>query len=310
MLNPSIDNQPGPFSYFSHSVDEIGAMDAQMATEITPEGSLYTGYGELVFLVGPEMSTIAPRIRTLEKGYLPVVHTAVTHAGIEYGFTFFTARLDDGMLVNFVRVVEKNTTNRPTRAVLTAGTRYEGDTLNGRGTGEHRFRRPVEGKRPGDYWQPGVDFDPNWVYSFSDHAFLRSGQAFYLFADAPEEKRLTPMQFYNAPVYNTARPLHVFPTSLVGLVSYNSVLAPGTQRTITLRMPLVPVAEGPETQKILAASYNQELAATIQGWEQLLNDGMQIDLPEQKVSDTFRTSLVYDLLARNHIGDDYIQTVN
>jgi hypothetical protein len=67
MLNPGIDNQPGPFSYFSHSVDEIGAMDAPMATEITPEASLYTGYGELVFLVGPEMSTIAPRIRTLEK---------------------------------------------------------------------------------------------------------------------------------------------------------------------------------------------------------------------------------------------------
>jgi hypothetical protein len=37
---------------------------------------------------------------------------------------------------------------------------------------------------------------------------------------------------------------------------------------------------------------------------------MQIELPERKVTDTFRASLVFDLLARDHIGDNYIQTVN
>ncbi len=37
---------------------------------------------------------------------------------------------------------------------------------------------------------------------------------------------------------------------------------------------------------------------------------MSIDLPEQKAVDTFYASLVYDLIARDHIGPDYIQTVN
>ena len=37
---------------------------------------------------------------------------------------------------------------------------------------------------------------------------------------------------------------------------------------------------------------------------------MQIRLPEQKPVDTFYTNLIYDLIARDHIGADYIQTVN
>lgn len=310
MVNPAIDNEPGPFSYYSHSVDEIGVMGAPAATEITPEASLYTGYGELDFFTGPELQPIAPRIRTLERGYLPVVHTTVTQDGIEYRFTFFSSQLADGTIVNFARIVEKNTTSLPARAVLTAGTRYTADTLNGSGMGEHRFRRPEQGKRLGDYNQPGVPFDPNWVYSFSDHAFLRSGQAFYLWTDEPEGRMLTPKQFYNVQIDNSPRTLHIFPTSLVGMVSYNKILAPGAERTITLRMPLTPVAEGPVTQAILAADYDQELQKTIAGWQQILDAGTQIDVPEAKVTDTFRASLVYDLLARNHIGDDYIQTVN
>ena len=310
MVNPDIDQQPGPFSYYSQSVDEIGVMGAPLATEITPSASLYTGYGELVFLTGPMMTPFKPRIRTLEKGYLPIVHTSHTQDGIEYRFTFFTAKLDDDTLVNFARVVEKNVTSVPTRAVLTAGTRYQNDTKNGTGMGEHRFRRPVAPTDPSDYRQMGVEFNPNWVYNFSDHAFFRSGLAFYLFADKPDQKMLTPKQFYNNPIDNTPRSLHIFPTSLVGMVSYNSILAPGAERTITLRMPVIPVAEGPETEKILNASYEDELASTINTWEAILNAGMRIDVPEAKVANTFRASLIYDLMAKDHVGDDYIQSVN
>jgi hypothetical protein len=310
MVNPEIDQQPGPFSYYSHSVDEIGVMNAPLGTEITPQGSLYTGYGELLFLTGPEMSPIAPRIRTLEQGYIPVVHMQHTQGGIDYSFTFFTARLDDGTLLNFARVVEKNTTDRPTRAVLTAATRYQNDTGNGSGTGEHRFRRPVQPAHLGDYSQPGVDFNPDWVYSFSDRAFLRSGKVFYLFPDAPDQRMLTQKQNYNNPINNSPRAMHIFPTSLVGLVSYNSILAPGAERTITFLMPVVPIQDGPEAAKILEASYHTELAATIHNWEQIVGAGMQISVPEQKVNDTFRASLVYDLMARNRVGDNYIQSVN
>ena len=310
MVNPDIDRQPGPFSYYSHSVDEIGAMDAPLGAEVTPAGSLYTGFGELLFLLGPERTPIEPRIRTLERGYLPVVHFARRQYGIEYRFTFFTARLDDGGLVNFARVVEKNTNRLPTRAVLTAATRYQNDTANGGGVGQHRFPRPADDGKPEDYRQPGVKFNPDWVYSFAPHAFLRSGKAFYLFPDSPDEQMLTEKQFYNIQIDNTPRKLEVFPTSLVGLVSYNSILAPGAERTITFLMPLVPLPLGAETADLLKASYSRELSKTIAAWETILNAGMQIETPEAKVNNTFKASLVYDLLARDRIGGAYIQTVN
>ena len=310
MVNPSIDDQGGPFSFFSQSVDEIGVMDAPLATEITPEASLYTGYGELVFLVGPTMQAIAPRLRTLEKGYLPIVHTSVTHEGIAYRFTFFTSQLSDGTLVNFARVVEQNVSATPARAVLTAGTRYQADTENETGVGAHRFPRPAEATHAGEYRQLGTPFHPDWVYGFSAQAFLRDGKVFYLFPDPPEQKLITPKRFYNIQPDTSTRKLPLLPTSLVGLTSYNKVLAPGEQRTITIRMPVIPVEEGPTTRAIVAADYDVEFARVISGWEKILAAGMRIDLPEDKVSNTFRASLIYDLIARDHIGSDYIQTVN
>ncbi|HUX45317.1 MAG TPA: hypothetical protein VMV57_11250, partial [Terracidiphilus sp.] len=46
MVSPSIDKPGEPFSYYSAPTDEIGMMDAEAATEITPEGYLRTGFGE------------------------------------------------------------------------------------------------------------------------------------------------------------------------------------------------------------------------------------------------------------------------
>ncbi len=47
-------------------------MDTTSGSEVTPEGYLYTGLGELMFFVGPEQTPIDARVRTLEDGYLPV----------------------------------------------------------------------------------------------------------------------------------------------------------------------------------------------------------------------------------------------
>jgi hypothetical protein len=44
MVSPAIDAPNQPFSYFSKPTDEIGLMDAEAATEITPEGYLRTGF--------------------------------------------------------------------------------------------------------------------------------------------------------------------------------------------------------------------------------------------------------------------------
>jgi hypothetical protein len=89
MVSPTIDSPEEPFSYFSNPTDEIGVMDAPEATEVTPEGYLYTGYGELMFFTGPEDTPINQRIRILERGYLPIIHYTWRQNGIAYCFSMF-----------------------------------------------------------------------------------------------------------------------------------------------------------------------------------------------------------------------------
>ena len=73
MLDPAIDEAGRPFSYFWHPTDVIGALYDPVASEVTPEGYLYTGFGELMFFVGIPPEPVNVRIKTLHKGYLPIV---------------------------------------------------------------------------------------------------------------------------------------------------------------------------------------------------------------------------------------------
>jgi hypothetical protein len=108
MVSPSIDVPGKPFSYASKSTDQIGVMYSPSGTEITPEGYLYSGFGELMFYVGPDRQPVVQRLRTLEDGHLPVICYDVEHEGLLYRFTIFAASLgpvqEGKHVVNFVRV--------------------------------------------------------------------------------------------------------------------------------------------------------------------------------------------------------------
>ncbi len=314
MVHPAIDSEPGPFSYFSQPTDEIGVMGAEAATEITPEGSLYTGFGELVFFTGPERWPVSQRVRTLEDGHLPIVHYSFTRDGIEYRFTLFAATLDgrpDGTLVNFIRVAMKNTAGTATRAMLTTGLRFQGPSNTGMNTGDNRFLRPAKPDRLGEYRQIGVEFNPGWVYGFSGNAFTRDGKAMYLFPRSATGKTLTLVQRYNDPPKLDARKLSVQPTTPVGIVEFDHLLQPGEEKAVDLKMPVIPVDPASATAaSIESASFDTYLLKTKADWQQILARGMQVSLPERKVTDTFQASLLYDLIAIDQRQGNWIQTVN
>ena len=312
MVSPSIDQPDEPFSYFSQPTDEIGVMDAPEATEITPEGYLYTGFGELMFFTGPNDQPVCQRLRTLERGYLPIDSYVWRQDGIEYRFTMFAATLDgtpEGQLVDFIRVTMRNESAQPTRALFAAGMRYQGPSTTESTTGDNRFVRPVAGKRPGDYNQPGVAFSPDWVYGFSGNAFLRDGKAMYVF---PAGAQLLPTlhEGYNKPPDLAPHELNILPTTPAGIVRYSKMLAPGGETTLDFRLPVIPVAPGPALTAVENASFDALHQRVVDFWEGMLHQGMQLTVPEQKVTDAFRANLIYDLIARNKIGSDYVQTVN
>jgi hypothetical protein len=313
MVSPSIDPPNEPFSYFSQPTDEIGVMDAPEATEITPEGYLYTGFGELMFFTGPSDTPVDQRLRTLERGYLPIDSYVWRQDGIACTFTMFAATLDgtpEGQLVDFVRVTMRNENAQPTRALLASGMRYQGPSSTTSATGDNRFRRPVEGKRIGDYRQPGVEFSNAWHYAFDGDAFLRDGKVMYVFPPGWSARSFTLHESYNDVPDLTPRALKILPTTAAGIARYSKMLAPREVWTLDFELPVIPVDAGARLEAIEAATFDAFHAKVVDFWEAILGRGLQLTLPEKKVTDTFRASLVYNLIARNKIDGNYVQTVN
>lgn len=316
LVSPEIDNPPGPFSYFSKPTDELGVFHAPSATEVTPEGYLYTGFGELMFFVGPEQTPVSARVRTLEDGSLPVLSYTVEHLGIEYRFTMFAASLgagaEAGPAVNYVRITVKNPGNQPRAAFLTAAVRYQAEQTTEMATGDNRFRRPIPASGIGQFHQPGELFSKKWIYGFEGNAFLRDGRVLYLFPGQPAPRlSLTLRSHYNRVHPLVATQLDVQPTTPVGAAAYTLVLAPGESRSLDFRMPLIPVRQGtPQFAQLNAARFDDAHREVVDFWRSMLDRGMAIDVSEAKVTDTFRASLVYDLLALNLVDGQAVQTVN
>ena len=313
VLNPAKLDKPGqPFTYFSRATDVLGFKDATEGTEVTPEGYLYTGFAEFMFFTGDPPVPVQQRIRTLEKGYLPIIHYRVSRDSLCYKFTMFAVPLDfqpESNLINFVRVKVTNHSSQPRFAVFWAATRYDAPKWSVRAQqGRNRFRRPAKSPRLGTYLQAGTPFREDWTFDFAENGLYRSDSLLYAFSGAP--------QLYLDP-FNRWRPrlataqLHYDRTSPVGMVKYAEVLAPGASYVVELRIPYWPLPKGdPLIEKIKAASFDEYRQRVAQFWDDILAQGMQVELDEPKVVNAFKANLIYDLIARDKIGDNYIQKVN
>lgn len=311
MWNPEIDPPDKPFSYFAYPVDVIGFMDSREGTEITPEGYLYTGYGELMFFYGNPPQPVNQRIKTLYRGYLPIIQYKFEKEGVRYSITAFAYTLDgtpDSPLINFVRVEFENLSPNPRTVYWTVGTRSTAPTSTPQGTPDHRFRRPAQPDRMGTYEQKGVEFSSEWEYSFDEGKMLRDGQIFYFFpSDIPHEKRIT----LDTPYHPRWKTPSTLPTTPVGLVKFQISLNPEEKKSLDIKMPYTPLSPTFENlDELEEAGFDEYLDKTVQFWEKIYSKGMKISLPEEKVVNTFRANLAYDLIARDRIEDHYVQKVN
>ncbi|MES2390309.1 MAG: hypothetical protein V4555_01610 [Acidobacteriota bacterium] len=319
MPSPEIDRLDRPFSYFSQPTDQIGVAGSPYATEVTPEGYLYTGFGELMFFVGPDLAPLStndgPRYRTLEDGYVPIEMFEVVRGGVHYKFVMFAASLGEqpqGAVANFVRVTVENRGTEPASAFLAAAVRFETPQVYDSPYGENRFNRPMTPKVVNRYRQIGERFDPNWTYGFEANAFVRNGKVIYMFPESPKPVLDgTVIRRFNYLPDATTRQMEVTPTTPVGAAKFAIRLAPGESRTLDFKMPLVPEAAYSETMtKLKAAAFDDFHAQVREYWHKEIARGMQLSVPEAKVNDLFRACMVNDLLALNHIDRDWVQTVN
>lgn len=319
MVDPEIDRPGEPFSYFSQSTDVVGVMNAPSAAEITPEGFLYTGYGELMFFTGPDRKPISARIRTLEERHLPIVSYSVSDEGIDYRFRVFAAQIpapqtdesaSTGQIANFIRITMSNPGAERRAAMLTSAIRFEGEQTTGQGQPDNRFRRPIAEGRIGDFYQPGEAFRSDWSYSMDSGSCLRDNRILYRFPlDPAPHQQLTFNTHYNRILPLTSSELRLTPATPVCDAQYTMVLEPGESRKLDLVMPLLPALKGsPEAANLEEANFDSSHKGVVDFWHKLLSRGMQVDLSEEKPVQAFYASLVYDLLGRNIVQGKFVQT--
>jgi len=323
MLNPAIDSPGEPFSYFWHPNDTIGALFAPVATEVTPEGYLYTGFGELMFFVGNPLEPVNKRIKTLHKGYLPIVEYDFDYNDVGYSFRMFGADLGEaleGLPVNFIEVRLTNKANEKRAAFLTSAFRFTPPIAGLGNLAGYRFRQRLD-FIPEKYVKGQNVFNRKWKYSFAPGAVVRDGRILYLFPTEPRPHQyflahrdtgLRALRYFTGEIRDNPNPSYtIHPYSPLGSVMYRVRLDPGKSQRLIFKMPIVPLPVGsPEADQVRSADYDGQFQRTVEFWDNLVAKSPPLRFPEQKVQEYLLANTINDLFAIDKIGEDYIPTDN
>lgn len=302
MVDPSVDDAPGSFSYFAEPTYQMGLPGEKNATQITPEGHPFTCAAELEFFAGENMELISQRIWTLHEGYLPCVNYQFESNDLLYSIQVFQYWLDekyDSPPVNFVRGSVTNTGMGSREAIFSIGFEY--------GSIDHRvldLRRNRTKNRIFlyDFYDK---FNPFWKYEMTDISANRDNKIIYLWDETPTEKWQRNGQIYQKPFCCFNREIPVC------ITSYNSMISPNQTVNYTFKMPAEPieVSNTPIVGKLIAADIDERLSQFESFWESTIVSDMSIFLPEDKVMETSRASLVNLFMCQDFISENEIKPV-
>jgi hypothetical protein len=321
--DPAMDDPAKPFSYFRYPTDIIGTLYAPVASEVTPEGYVYTGFGELMFYVGNPPEPVNVRIKTLRRGWLPVVEYDLCHQQVKYSFSIFASEVAGelaGLPVNFVEVRMQNQCAEPRAAFLSSAFRFSAPVAGFGTRSEYRFRQRFD-LIPKRLTGGQTAHNPRWQYKFAEGAVVRDERLIYTFPRAPEpdqlgislgDKGLRQYRYFTGEVEGNPNPVHPHQYDTpMGVVTYRVPLAPGKGTTLVFKMPIAPLpVDGPEAALVRKADAAQHLRSTEAFWEDLLGKKCTLQFPEPKVQQALLANTVFDLLAIDKVGNDYITNVN
>jgi hypothetical protein len=292
-----------PYGFLATPTDQLAVPGHVAGFEVTPEGFLYGGFGELVFRAGPKLVGLRAPVRTLEGGRYPVLRYGQRFGGARYDLDVFASEVA-GQPVAFARVTLRNTSARPLRARWAVGLRYSGGALKANGVRRFRFPRPVAPQRPGLITQPGTPFALGWDYGFGGGTLIRDGQVLATYAIPPGDAELELQRREGSGA--------ITPSTTFDLVEYAIRLAPGERRVLDFRMPSAPVADGsPAAAALQAASHAEHRLALLRGWRATFDRAMALELPERRVQEAYYASLMHILLPRYRLADGtWVQPVN
>lgn len=278
MVNPSIDDPDKPWCYLQNSTTVIGVPYMPDAVQITYDGAIYTNKAELCFFYGSSRMPVMQRQKSWYKGWIPIIEYNWENQKIRYEVEIFGFPLQGENSQNtlqFVRVKMTNENTVDAKAKFTVATRSTGE--------KNRFGSGI--------------FSPDWIYEIKQHKAIRNGKLVYTFSGKGNLESAYEKKYAGS---FKASDLEIEKNTAVCLVNYSPVLKPGESAQYIFKMPRVPVGTSDKmlVHKIEQADYNKYREQTISYWKHLiLKDKATFEIPEKRVNDALKASLVQMILA-------------
>ena len=295
------ESMEGPFSYFSQPCMALGVKDHTDAFAVYEDT-----WDKTLFFTGERPRILQKRVKTLHRGYLPIIECTETRDGIRYDVQAFGDTLSgkpEGELVLFARISATNLTDKPRRATVWASSINTG-RLNFHGYLRNMFTpdrsyRMEDGvavvKGPTLNQTNGMTPAETVLYLYDEGAVT----AKYAAVDVP----------YRGPF--TADDVCGIPMTPTCAVRFDFPLKPGETRGGVIKAPRRRVEPDSEICKQIGnAKYDEHFKRTVDFWEGLLADAARFHIPHKKAHDKLRTAFVYLLIARVKQGDRYLQYVD
>jgi len=278
MVDPQIDNPQKPWCYLQNSTTVIGVPYMPDAVQVTYDGAIYTRSAELCFFYGKLLKPVMQRQKRWYKGWIPIVKYNWESEKISYEVEMFAFPLNaenEKNTLQFIRVKITNENLFDCKAKFTVATRSTGE--------ENRFGAGI--------------FSPLWIYRFNENRAIRNDKLIYTFSGQGDLSSIYGRK-YEGPF--TGSEFGVKENTSVCLVNYTPLLKPGQSEQFIFKMPREPVDTANVTfiKKIEDADYNNYRRKTISYWENLiLHQRTTFDIPETRVNDALKASLVHMMLA-------------
>ena len=278
------DDPAKEWCYLAQSTTVIGLPFVPRPVQVTYDGAIFTGSAELFFLYGSPLRPVLVRQKTFLQGWIPVIEASFREGPVLYELEIFSAPLaprkllGSDNLVQFVRYRMTNKGSAPAEGVLAACARGS--------AGFYRKGRPPE-DRPGD------------TFSMEGGGLFKKGRLIFTFP-AGAERFAVPGEPYRGPFQ--AADFKITSRAERGLVVYRKKLAPGESFAAFFKMPRVPVKDPAALEAIRKADYETNRERIVRFWKNFVEGEVRFLIPEKRVQDAAKASLVHLILATRGRG--------
>jgi hypothetical protein len=302
-----------PFCYFAAPTDQLGFEGCPNATVVTYDGAFVSAYGQLSFYAGARRSLrpVNKRVKTLLDDYLPVIRFGFDRDGLRYDFEAFATPtgLDPrGNLITFIGCTVSNPGRASQEGVLGANfgdiaSEINVDPAYGWFMGQRQALKKALNTQRSAEWHAKLFWDEKAFDAGREQVSFENGrmvQGGHVVFTGPSDGATPGMPGFDSKFKEAA-------------IEYDFTLRPGEKRTFRFKMPAVPasLANADATSQLTAADYDDYRSKTVAFWKSEVERASHFLVADPKVMNTFRTSLVNDLVARelNEDGRVY-QRVN